>query len=393
MSIIQSIKEHQLLINLPENDKAVMVNIAVSMLYFFFFLIAFLADFLPPAVQFTNPEAMHLGQKVYLGSVGIMMLLLMFILYMRKKSPESTLANTIQIYFIGHPLVLFSVFNGITQLITGLLLGLLPLIGLILFNNKHVFFSTIILWIEILILACCISLGWLPNAPLYIASVKAEHVPLLFILNEVIIGLPAAVVVMLMGYTLMQGIAKRESTILELSRKDSLTGLWNRRYLNEVLHHEIESAARHYYAISIIMLDLDYFKKINDKFGHHAGDKVLIATTELLHQCVRTTDYVGRFGGEEFLIVLPYCDATQVMEVTERCRLTLASQSISLGQDTLNITGSFGATTLPLGDRRATNTQQILDKMVNTADKALYKAKALGRNRIEFKLMDIPEAF
>ena len=206
-----------------------------------------------------------------------------------------------------------------------------------------------------------------------------------------IIGLPAAIVVLLMGYTLMQGITLRENTILELSRKDGLTGAWNRRYLNEILQHEIESAARNGYFVSIIMLDLDFFKKINDKFGHHAGDKVLITATEVLHQCVRTTDYVGRFGGEEFLMILPYCDAAQVMEVAERCRLSIAAQTINLDPDTLHITGSFGATTLPISAGRPQDVQSILDKMVNTADKALYEAKADGRNRIQFLLMDLSE--
>ncbi len=390
MNIITSLKEHKLLINLPENDKAVVVNIGISVLYFFFFCIAYLADLLPPALQFTDPYMLHLAQKTYLGSIGVMMVLLSFVLYMRKKAPKSSLPNIVQIYFIGHPLVLFSVFNGITELITGLMLGLLPFIGLILFNSKHVFYATIIMWLEILVLALCVSLGLLPNAPLYIAHVKPDQVPLLYTANQVMIGIPAAVVVLLMGYTLMQGIVLRENTILELSRKDGLTGVWNRRYLNEILLHEIESAARNSYFVSIIMLDLDFFKKINDKFGHHAGDQVLLAATHLMEQCVRSTDYVGRFGGEEFLMVLPYCDATQVMEVAERCRQSLAEQTISLGIDTLNITGSFGTTTLPIREGHHDDVQLILDKMVNTADKALYKAKAGGRNRTEFLLMDLP---
>ena len=391
MNILTSLKEHKLLINLPENDKAVVVNIGISLLYFLFFCIAYLADLLPPALQFTDPVMLHLAQKTYLGSIGVMLLLLLFVLYMRKKAPNSTLPNIVQIYFIGHPLVLFSVFNGITELITGLMLGLLPFIGLILFNSKHVFYATIIMWIEILVLALCVSLGLLPNAPLYLAHVKPDQVPLLYTANQVMMGIPASVVVLLMGYTLMQGIALRENTILELSRKDGLTGLWNRRYLNEILRHEIESAARNAYFVSIIMLDLDFFKKVNDKFGHHAGDQVLLAATNVLEQCVRSTDYVGRFGGEEFLIVLPYCDAVQVMEVAERCRMSMAAQTINLGNDALNITGSFGATTLPIREGRHDDLQLILDRMVNTADKALYQAKAQGRNRIEYLRMELPD--
>ena len=179
MNILTSLKEHKLLINLPENDKAVLVNIGISMLYLSFFCIAYLADRLPPVLQFTDPDMLHLAQKAYLGSVGIMLILLLFVLHMRQKAPNSTLPNIVQMYFIGQPLVLFSVFNGITELVTGLMLGLLPFIGLILFNSKHVFYATVIMWIEILVLAFCVSMEILPNAPLYIEQVKPAQVPLL----------------------------------------------------------------------------------------------------------------------------------------------------------------------------------------------------------------------
>ncbi|GAC1373854.1 MAG: hypothetical protein NVS3B3_09150 [Aquirhabdus sp.] len=342
---------------------------------------------MPEVAQIMNVDALHLSQEIGFASILFMNIFLLFILYMRKINPNSALPNNIQVFLIGQPLMLYAVLNGITQIVTGLLLGMLPLIGIILFNRKHVFFAAGLLWIEILILAVAVSLGYLPNAPLYVAQVKAEQVPIFFSLAQVLLSAPVAAMVYVMGHSLMQGLVLKEKQILELSRTDALTGLWNRRYLNEILEHEIALTKRNLYCLSVIILDLDFFKKVNDTFGHGVGDQVLLATTEVLLKSARTTDYVGRFGGEEFLIILPNCDAKMSVVVAERYRKALEEKQVSVGKDMVQITGSFGLTTMLPTNTCEYHMQLCLDKLVTTADQALYDAKENGRNTVRFRAL------
>jgi diguanylate cyclase (GGDEF)-like protein len=388
MDIAAIIKKHLYVIDLPENDKAVIVNLLVTLLYFIFFCICFFSLRIPSALLVTSAYYLHLTQILSLVSILCLNFLLLFILYSRKKNPDSTLPSNIQIYVIFQPLALFAVLNGIPQLITGLLLGILPLLGLILFNRKHVFYVTCVMWIEIIGLAIAVSVGLLPNAPLFVDQVKPAHVPLSFLMVQILMSAPIAIVVYIIGHSLMQGIVLREHKILELSRRDGLTGLWNRRYVNEILEREIALTHRNLYCLSVFIIDLDFFKKINDTFGHGAGDKVLLATTAVLLQCARTTDYVGRYGGEEFIIILPNCDAEMSVEVAERYRKSLEAQHITAGDDVIQVTASFGVTTILPTNTCQFNMQSCLDNLINTADKALYDAKLQGRNCVRFQSLN-----
>ncbi len=385
MDVTAIIKKHLYVTDLPENDKAIIVNVLVSLLYGCFFCIAFFSQRIPAALQVSNPYYLHLTEILSLISILCLNLLLLFILYTRKRNPESTLPSNIQLYVIFQPMTLFAILNGIPQIVTGLLLGILPLLGLILFNRKQVFYVTCIMWIEIVGAAIAVSTGVLPNAPLYVDQVKPEQVPLTFLLVQILMSAPIAAVIYIMGHSLMQGIILKEKKILELSRTDALTGLWNRRYLNEILEHEIALINRNLYCLSIIILDLDFFKKVNDSFGHTVGDKVLLATAEVLLKCARTTDYVGRFGGEEFLIILPNCDAKMLVVVAERYRKALEEKQISTGEGMTQITGSFGLTTMLPTNTCEYQMQLCLDKLITTADKALYDAKEQGRNCVRFR--------
>lgn len=387
MDISATVKKYFYVIDLPENDKAIMVNIGMSLLYLSFVCAAFFAERIPVVAQIMNFDALHLAERIGLISIALMTVFLIYILYMRKVNPSSTLPNNIQIFLIGQPLMLYAVLNGITQIVTGLLLGMLPLIGIILFNRKHVFYAAGLLWIEVILLAMAVSLGYLPNAPLYVDQVKAEHVPIFFTFTQILLSAPVAAMVYVMGHSLMQGLVLKEKQILELSRTDALTGLWNRRYLNEILEHEIALTKRNLYCLSIIILDLDFFKKVNDTYGHGVGDQVLLATTEVLQNCTRTTDYIGRFGGEEFLIILPNCDAKMSVVVAERYRKALEERQLKVGDNVVQVTGSFGLTTMLPTNTCEYHMQMCLDKLITTADQALYDAKEQGRNSVRFRAL------
>jgi diguanylate cyclase (GGDEF)-like protein len=385
MDVFAIIKKYLYVLDLPENDKAVIVNILISALYFSYYCVARFSENLPAQFQITNLEYVYLTEQLSLVSILCLNILLLYILYLRRTNPGSMLPNNIQVYLIGQPLALYAILNGVTQLITGLLLGMLPFVGIILFNRKHVFYATCMMWIEIVALAFCVSAGVLPNAPLFVDSVKAAQVPLAFSLVQMALSLPVAVVMYAMGHALMQGLVLKEKKILELSRTDVLTGLWNRRYLNELLEHEIALTHRGLNCLSVILLDLDFFKQINDTYGHSAGDKVLIATTHVLRQNARETDYVGRFGGEEFLIVLSNCDVQSAVDVANRYRTMLEEHPIKIGDEVIHVTGSFGLTTLLPTDTPHYDKQVCLDQLINSADKALYDAKHQGRNCVKFR--------
>lgn len=165
----------------------------------------------------------------------------------------------------------------------------------------------------------------------------------------------------------------------ELERRaysDYLTGLANRRYFLEQAEKELARAQRYNLELSILMLDIDHFKRVNDTFGHKVGDVVLRKLAEVCRATLRNVDITGRIGGEEFAILLPETGAQSAMEAAERLRVALAASQVKLnGGLPLHFTVSFGVTTL---DEKETN----IDMLLNQADQALYQAKSEGRNRV-----------
>ncbi len=165
--------------------------------------------------------------------------------------------------------------------------------------------------------------------------------------------------------------------LCELSLRDPLTGLANRRHFRAVLSREIEIVARSGNSALLLMLDIDHFKKINDTHGHLAGDKVLQAVARCIAGCVRPQDTVARYGGEEFAIVMPDCQAAYGESVAERVRQSVAALSIPASpMINLEITTSVGGAFAPVWVR------STADLWIERADTQLYLAKAQGRNRV-----------
>lgn len=161
-------------------------------------------------------------------------------------------------------------------------------------------------------------------------------------------------------------------TMTRQSQEDDLTGLLNRRRTAELIENEIQRANRYDTVFSVILIDIDHFKAVNDQFGHQAGDEVLIKITEVIRSKVRATDLVGRWGGEEFLIILPQTDLGGSYSLAEKIRTRLESAYLGkIGHRT----ASFGVTAFEDGDD--------MEAIVARADAGLYAAKRGGRNRIE----------
>lgn len=156
---------------------------------------------------------------------------------------------------------------------------------------------------------------------------------------------------------------------------DGLTGLVNRRSAEELLDSEHARATRLGEPLSVLMIDLDHFKRINDGWGHACGDEVLKATARQLGDALRANDVCARYGGEEFLAILPTTGAAAALEVGERIRKRIASMEVACPCDSMRVTTSIGIATL--------KDAEPLMEMVARADAALYRAKSAGRNRCE----------
>lgn len=156
-----------------------------------------------------------------------------------------------------------------------------------------------------------------------------------------------------------------------LSRIDPLTGLYNRRAINDLLSVEIKKSQRYQTPLSVIIFDLDNFKHVNDTHGHLKGDEVLKTTSNLMQDNLRETEILGRWGGEEFILICPQLTLSQAAQLAEKVRLLIAQQRFdALGQ----VTASFGVTQF--------TTSLDLETLVAEADKALYQAKHNGKNQV-----------
>jgi diguanylate cyclase (GGDEF)-like protein len=164
--------------------------------------------------------------------------------------------------------------------------------------------------------------------------------------------------------------------LMSSALRDGITKLFNKKYFTERLDSELKFAQRHETALSLLMIDLDHFKKINDTLGHLAGDTVLMTIAAILLKAVRNEDVVARFGGEEIAIILRAIELDGAAQMAERIRRLVESTPITIDGKTIKATVSIGVASFP------STPCKTLEQLVEAADKALYRAKNAGRNRI-----------
>lgn len=174
-------------------------------------------------------------------------------------------------------------------------------------------------------------------------------------------------------------LGEANTRLRELVSRDGLTGLYNHRHFQEMLRKEISEAARYRRPLTLILFDVDFFKRVNDQHGHPAGDAVLKRIAEYVAETVRSSDLVARYGGEEFAIILPETDAREAVVLAERIRRGIEAMEIAIGnqQSPLRVTVSLG-----LSSFRHEDSERAQGELIEAADKALYAAKHGGRNRL-----------
>lgn len=177
-------------------------------------------------------------------------------------------------------------------------------------------------------------------------------------------------------------ILELQSALLAKARHDSLTGLLNHGAILEELDKEFNRCRRDKKPVSVLLADLDYFKKINDQYGHQIGDSVLRITAERIRSTFRSYDSVGRYGGEEFLIVLPGCSIDDAYRLSTRLRNSVAEVAAESPVGSIPFTISIGVAST----RNFSNVSTT--QLVHAADEALYKAKEKGRNRVEMSSLE-----
>ncbi|MCX8229908.1 MAG: diguanylate cyclase [Planctomycetota bacterium] len=187
---------------------------------------------------------------------------------------------------------------------------------------------------------------------------------------------------------LQQELIRAREEMERLALTDSLTDMFNRRALIEIMRKDEDRCRRQGKPISLVLGDIDNFKWINDTYGHQTGDRILKMVSQCLRASIRTGDHAGRWGGEEFVLVLPGADIIQSAEIAERCRALLEAQRITLSDGSvLKMTASFGAACTEGLHRTDIMT------LVQEADKAMYWAKDSGRNRVKIYISSADQEF
>ncbi len=245
-------------------------------------------------------------------------------------------------------------------------------VGLVLFNRKIVYYTLIPVTL-FLILSNYLSLqGHISYAPIFNLT-TSPYQNKFWVISMLYFIAPILIICLILFEILLSQWRHREQLIQHLSQIDPLTNALNRRSINACLE-KLECKPTKSYAL--VLIDLDHFKQINDQYGHDKGDEALIQVSEVLSQIIRDSDVVGRFGGEEFILILNQSSLAQAQNIAERCRQAIqALHLLSNVGESIEVTASFGIA--------LSSTNINSQKLLSQADKALYEAKACGRNQVK----------
>jgi diguanylate cyclase (GGDEF)-like protein len=267
---------------------------------------------------------------------------------------------------------------GVMSPATAIVLISVIALGLLMFEAKVIYPILSVAILIIITIAHATLNGKLSYAPIFDfpGMHNSPYTNQFWCLSMLYFGLPVVTICFAMFSLFLHQWRHREASFRSLSLIDPLTKIHNRRNINQQLvhiAHKLEQQKQLCYGI--IILDLDHFKRINDEYGHLVGDEVLTEVAASLQSNLRQTDILGRYGGEEFIILAKHADKNIIMQLAKRCQRSIQQLSIRTDQNkTINITASFGVTVVCH--------EQSMRQAIKQADDAMYQAKRLGRNLI-----------
>lgn len=274
--------------------------------------------------------------------------------------------------------------SGLFLMQVGIVATGLPIIGIMLAPIRIIVRAWGYGILALSLLAVTNGLGWLPYAPLYRGAPLADPQFLKFyLISSCFISWPIFLAVIGMSRFIFSEWRLREKQVRILSQRDALTGLYNRREASQYVEKLL--AGRSGTPIAIILLDIDWFKSINDAHGHLVGDRALKTVADIISAEVREDDLLARFGGEEFVLVLADTSRAIALQIAERCRESLERCRFTSDRGMpISLTASFGVTVALSGDGFR------LDDLLRAADRALYQAKMQGRNCVQYQMTRAP---
>ena len=269
---------------------------------------------------------------------------------------------------------------GALSIASGIVLMSAATLGLMLVEFKVLIVQFVMALLWLFGVSFAAALGYVEYSPIFVGGpTGGEHPDLLWVTSMALFTLPFIALFFTICTMVVRQWRAYDESILKMASVDPLTQLNNRRYLMDSFKRELALCQRRCETdsqLACIILDLDHFKSVNDRYGHQLGDEALVATAQALSVSVREYDIVGRYGGEEFLIILPQTDLATAVIVAERCRQNILGLAIAVDDgDMLSVSASFGVAALSQEANGAT-----ISDLVKVADKALYQAKDQGRN-------------
>ncbi len=299
-------------------------------------------------------------------------------LLLRRRSPHNRvfLHCLLQYIWISLALAIYA----LGPLTSAVLIGWLGtwIVLCALFELRPVVYGSITALLLLIGLTVATHFGVIPSAPALMSPLSQGGAPTA---STLVFGsLATMFLIAIMGMTgfLFTHLREHERELELLSTTDSLTQVLNRRSFLDTLDAELVRAARYQRQLALLMVDVDLFKGINDSFGHLAGDQVLMAVVSLLKDLLRRSDVVARFGGDEFIILLPETDLLGAQTIAERCRREIEGVTVLCASESVShVTASIGIA-VSLGVAA-----ESVDDLIERADRALYTAKRNGRNRVE----------
>jgi diguanylate cyclase (GGDEF)-like protein len=283
---------------------------------------------------------------------------------------------TIQLYAIGNTAGAMS-FGAVTSPHAFILLGGAA-VALVLFDRRAVGFGLLSALVVVAIATWLTSTGRMHYAPILAGPPYVDgEISTTWVLQMTVVEVCVATALLSLFAYLVRRLRDREARLVWISTTDALTGIANRRHFIDLFDTEFERARRYGTTLACVVIDLDHSKRVNDKYGHLAGDRVLATAARIFREQIRTHDVLARWGGEEFVALLPQTDLPGAEAVAERCRATLEKTSIDLADGvSIRVTASLGIACHPFPAAKSG------EDLLHRADTALYAAKESGRNRM-----------